>query len=449
MHIPQNISVSIGDGFEFIDRLIGERHRHPRSALSLTTTQRAARDQVWKKMLEGRYEFSAVPCPACGEKRFAVASLWDYHDLWYPVSSCDACGILHANPRLRARDYTDFYRHHYRGLYSSSAEATDEFINEQISRGRALVHRIEQLRGPLEGSRVYEVGCGAGGILRAFAEAGCAVAGADFDTAYLNAARRLEVDVAEGGTDTLEGRPPADLIILSHVLEHFWDIPRDLERVRAALTAKGMVYVEVPGLFSLREWRNGDFGMLAQTAHTLHLSLASLTRLMGRHGFELITGDEYIRSLFGRDASVLADVQDAHLRLLEESVQDHHAVGDASFRQAYLRCRWENLGLRFGPGSRVALYGAGRHTHYLLDTIRNAPGPTVSVILDDSPAKQGTTIDGIPVSGELSVDDSPAAIVISSDNYETSLCALAERAYGSRLPIVRLYDGLPPGPYPP
>ncbi|GAG10694.1 unnamed protein product, partial [marine sediment metagenome] len=231
--------------------------------------------------------------------------------------------------------------------------------------------------------------------------------------------------------------------------EHFWDLSTDLDNLRRTLKDDGLIYVEAPGIFGLRDWREGNYTLLTQTAHTLHLTLASLTRLMQQHGFVLITGDEYIRSFFALDSKTLSDVQLAHLSVLERTQARQRAAGTAGFRQAYLRCRWENLGLRFGPDANVALYGAGRHTEYLLDSIHRAPGPIVSVILDDDPAKEGTTLAGVPVTNDLGDRaSSPSAIVISSDNYEAQMAAAAERRYGSHLPIIRFYEGLPPGPYP-
>jgi SAM-dependent methyltransferase len=350
---------------------------------------------------------------------------------------------------LRAQDYLDFYRHHYRSLYSAAAVPDEDFVREQISRGRGVRRWVEDLCGSVAGWRVYEVGCGAGGILKAFAEAGCRVCGCDFDAAYLAAARRLEIEVFVGGSEAFCGQPPADLVILSHVFEHFWDVRGDLARLRRILAPHGLLYVEVPGIFALRAWRHGDFTRLAQTAHTMHFTLATLTHALERHGFVLISGDELVRALFAARRSTLADIQGAHLRLLENTCSEDVRVSPASFRQAYLRARWENIGHQIGAAETVALYGAGRHTRYLLDCLRGAPGPRVSVILDDESTRNGSNLDGIRVTNDLLGEaQPPAAIVISSDSLETRLASSAHTRYGARWPIFRLYDGLPPGPYP-
>lgn len=451
--VPPGLHVRMAPGFNFAERLLSERHRLPPD-VSLAPVQQEARAAVQTKMQEGRYRFEAVPCPGCDGQAFRILSLWDCHGLWYPVSSCRGCGLIQANPRLRPEDYEDFYREHYRALYSCSARPTAEFVREQASRGRTIRSWIEQTCGDLSGLRVVEVGCGAGGVLSAFAEAGCTVAGCDFDREYLAAAERAGIRVVEGGCAALEDLGPADLVILSHVLEHFWDVRTDLRRIAATLAPGGRVYVEVPGIFSLRTWRRGDFRLMAQTAHTLHFCLASLAQVLAGAGLRLLTGDEFVRALFAPDAATAADAALRHLTLLEAQLPPG-GNGLASvepgvdFRREYLRARWESLGLRLGTGARVALYGAGRHTRYLLECVRGAPGPRVAVILDDDPQLAGRRLDDVPIVTDLPRDPgSLQGLVISSDVHERALARRAARRFGPGMPIFCLYENLPPGPYP-
>jgi hypothetical protein len=121
-------------------------------------------------------------------------------------------------------------------------------------------------------------------------------------------------------------------------------------------------------------------------------------------------------------------------------------LGEIAARQA--ASIWITLGAggRDRP-MRVALFGAGRHTRWLLDFVRDLPGPAVSFLLDDR-ATPGQRLGDIPVipPGMLRIDQVDA-VVLSSDAYESQLAARCAELFGDRLRIVRLYEGLPAGGY--
>lgn len=95
---------------------------------------------------------------------------------------------------------------------------------------------------------------------------------------------------------------------------------------------------------------------------------------------------------------------------------------------------------------RVALFGAGEHSKWLLDVVEELPGPEVVGLIDDRaeliPELRGRRVVTPQHAGSLGFD----AIVISSDASEAALYARARACFPSAK-IVRLYEGLPPGPY--
>lgn len=95
---------------------------------------------------------------------------------------------------------------------------------------------------------VLEVGCGAGGILAGFKDAGCEVLGLDFDESYLKAAKNNDIPVKRGSLEQLEPNSKFDLIILSHVLEHIVEPLPFLRQLFMYLEDDGLLYIEVPSL---------------------------------------------------------------------------------------------------------------------------------------------------------------------------------------------------------
>ena len=124
----------------------------------------------------------------------------------------------------------------------------------------------------------------------------------------------------------------------------------------------------------------------------------------------------------------------------------------ALFRKRFLRELWRRLGRDLGD-KPIALYGAGRHTEWLLGLIADVEGgPRLGVILDDN--AQGQLIAGVRVKkpSEVNAGDF-GAVMVSSDAQEVVLGAKA-RAWIDASPaterprVIEPYRGLPPGPYP-
>ncbi|MBN8645081.1 MAG: class I SAM-dependent methyltransferase [Planctomycetes bacterium] len=117
----------------------------------------------------------------------------------------------------------------------------------------------------------------------------------------------------------------------------------------------------------------------------------------------------------------------------------------------FLRAWWqrETAGLR----AEIALYPAGRHTRWMLETLRLAAPQGASIaVLDDEP-RASATIGGIPVLHRATCDPARfVAVIVSSDSIEPALSRKAESWINTAPPerrpaLKRPYAGLPPGPY--
>ena len=114
-----------------------------------------------------------------------------------------------------------------------------------------------------------------------------------------------------------------------------------------------------------------------------------------------------------------------------------------NFWPFYVREVWTN---RLGDCRRVALFGAGEHTGWLLDQVQKLPGPKVVAIIDDHADRIREVHGQAVVKPEQADPSNFDAVVISSDANEEKLHHRA-RACFPQARIVRLYEGLPAGPY--
>lgn len=280
--------------------LLGRRHGSGTAPhVELNDIQRAHRDQVVAKLETGIYGLVDRACPVCGGFDREPVAGRDRYGLPTTTALCRRCGLLQTHPLMRPSDYDDFYRRHYRGLYSGSEQPTGSFFDQQLGQGRIILRWLAErdLLGR-RGGTVLEVGCGAGGILAAFDRRGHKTLGVDLGEDYLERGRAAGLDLRQGGVDTLPDEPLADLVIYCHVLEHVLDPRGELEHIRRRLRPGGLLYVEVPGVRNAWRAYQGDLLSYWQNAHLWHFSLGTLDNLLGLGRFSRIQGTEYVRAVY-------------------------------------------------------------------------------------------------------------------------------------------------------
>ncbi len=95
--------------------------------------------------------------------------------------------------------------------------------------------------------------------------------------------------------------------------------------------------------------------------------------------------------------------------------------------------------------SRIALYGAGRHTPAIIRQPWLARGLRVVAVLDDAP--RAAHLAGVPICTPAAVPEAIDAVVISSDAHESALFSVAINHFGPRgVPVLRIYGDPPPPP---
>jgi SAM-dependent methyltransferase len=262
----------------------------------LTEAQRKALEVFRQKLGRGVYAFEEAGC-LCGCGGGWVVAARDRFALPVQTLLCPACGVMRTSPRMTGESLGRFYRDDYRPLYVGEPGVPEWFFNWQIENGKQIREFVSSAL--LAGSEriVFDVGCGAGGTLLPFREAGWRVFGCDTGPAYLERGRREGLTLECGEAPVLERHGPANLVLLSHVLEHLPNPLASLVQLHKLLRPGGFVYVELPGIFSIyRTYR--DFLLFLQNAHLYHFTLKTLSALLAAAGFRLVKGDQRIRALY-------------------------------------------------------------------------------------------------------------------------------------------------------
>lgn len=143
------------------------------------------------------------------------------------------------------------------------------------------------LAGTADSGRMVDIGCGSGFTASLFAKNGWTVTGVEFsDETASHARETYHIDVVTS-VSSLEG--PFDLILVNHVLEHFYEPEQVLFDCRRLLAPAGRLVVAVPNFDSLQSrfgreyWFHRDLPI-----HLFHFSEKGLASLLAKSGFDII-----------------------------------------------------------------------------------------------------------------------------------------------------------------
>lgn len=135
--------------------------------------------------------------------------------------------------------------------------------------------------GSLQGTKLLNVGCGAGLFNRLAAQAGARVVGIEPDCASLDLAREeaagYDIELRHGDVFSIKTDEQFDVIVIHDVLEHIKDDERVLEYLSQLLSEEGRVVISVPALPILFGFHDENLG------HYRRYTKYTLARVMRAH----------------------------------------------------------------------------------------------------------------------------------------------------------------------
>lgn len=154
------------------------------------------------------------------------------------VSICRVCGMGYAS-RTTETNYDS------QSIYAAPHGAGSGETERDRGRFCGTVDILAQ-HIPDRTISILDIGCAQGGLLAELTRRGYDNAmGMDPSQQCVDACLAKNLTAVRGRLDD----PPAgrfDLVILSHVLEHVWDVPQALASAKARLKDRGVLYIEVP-----------------------------------------------------------------------------------------------------------------------------------------------------------------------------------------------------------
>ena len=262
------------------------------SLVNLTKNQKKNRKILLEKINSKELQLIKNNC-ICGnihEKSDIVVSEKDRYGIPIKMVCCSECGLIRSDEIFDEKSNELFYQYYYRPIYSSLLPNND-FFYDQYKRGKKFLTLINKYLNLSEIEHVAEIGCGAGGILLPFKEAGKDVIGVDFNEDYIKFGQKKGMNLQRGSDDLLD-EESIDLLILSHVMEHYLSPLSELQKNIRKIKKGKYLLIEVPGIFSILECYFNPI-LYFQSAHVYNYYYYEyLVNMYQQLGLEVIFGDE-------------------------------------------------------------------------------------------------------------------------------------------------------------
>jgi SAM-dependent methyltransferase len=352
-------------------------------------------------------------CGACGatgntvchHQRFIVPDGYPL-PAEYNIAICRRCGFVYADPAATQRDYDRFYCEWSK--YDDSATATGSGLSPYDAARLAITASDIARALPSRAASILDAGCATGGLLTALRDHGfTAVAGLDPSPRCAAACRERGFEAYVGSISTASApahMPRFDCVVVSHVLEHVYDIPAFFTAARRLLAPGGYLYIETPDAARYDDYLYAPFQEF-NTEHINHFSARALENTGRRFGFQPVLVEQKViqtaedtlyPAVFGlfRDSGGTAD---EHAVVCDQELPSRiaayirHSAEQMERIDQYLASQLENT-------PRVILWGAGQLAMKLL-ALPCLAQTEVRALVDNNPILRGKTLAGAPIIG--------------------------------------------------
>lgn len=265
-----------------------------REIVDLNDLQKKQIKNFLSKLKSGEYKFLENPC-LCGNTDKSLDILVAEKDRYGIACDnvlCKKCGMIRLKERLDDYSTAEFYKNEYRDIYVGKEQASDNFFNSQAERGQTFYELVKKYVDISEIKTVFEIGCGAGGILYPFHKDGKKVSGCDFGEKYLKFGQSKGLDLYQGEIDFDKTQKKSqDLVILSHVMEHFNEPIKTMNEIIELISDEKYLLVEVPGIFDIKKTYFNPI-LYFQNAHVHNYYYYYLKIFFESLGLKVVYGNE-------------------------------------------------------------------------------------------------------------------------------------------------------------
>jgi len=333
---------------------------------------------------------------------------------------CRDCGFMYMNPRF-SRDVLKKY-------YQSSIHASGRVYHDTTKNSSHVVrnkNRVHFFAGFIthDKGKILEIGCSKGEFIDMLQLERWEKYGVEPSPISANEAKSKGIIVREGFIEDITFEKGSfDIICFFGLLEHIYDINNFMNIIDSIIKPGGLLWIEVPD--SLKP--------VAQIAeyfsfeHLSHFIKATLCNFLYKHGFGNVVFDNTVTDSRIRvcaqkidDKNLKQIRSDSAYSELMESIE-HYKINKNLLENGILQ-RFSLLTERWHKErTRLAIYGAGVHTLFLLNLLDLSD--LVVAIIDSDPKKIGTPFLGWNISSVAILEKGEIdAVIISSRAFQDEI----------------------------
>lgn len=338
-------------------------------------------------------------CPVCQTEYGAILgdlkyALFDESPLAnvFNVVCCTKCGFVSCDTPSSQDDYDHFYEEYF----YSSAYIDRNFDDNETE----YVIRTLDILSPYLADKnvsIFDIGCSTGVLLKTLYKLDYNnLYGVDPSSSCINMLNNHKgIHTKTGSVSNIPfDNIKADVIILSHIVEHIIDLPLALQSIGNKLSKEGLVYVEVPDTTRYDMFDNISPLRFFYLQHVIHFDQYHLSNLFLSNGYQKVKGGQNLRiegklsmpcvwGIFRKDGT-------------------HSGVIRPNFHLAYNIKTWfdnislDNDNILADMASRntpIYIWGIGIHTHMMLamSPLRDC---NIKCFVDNDKRNHGKTISG-------------------------------------------------------
>jgi len=266
---------------------------------------------------------NADTCICCGSQKFEKLLDVDRFDLPFGSYICQDCGLITTSPRIKNESLPYYYDKYYHPLNYGKESLENQVALFKEGQGTKVYKKLEKYISHKKNLDILEIGAGVGGVLDEFRTTAIAknieinLSGTEYSKDCIEQCKKRNIQIIEGNAQTvLETNKKFDVIILSHVFEHFIDLENELNILKKLLKPDGLLYIEVPGILKNHNKPYYDFSFLGYSvhAHMYNFTLVTLKNIVQKYGFLLTEGNEEVEAVFQIKENLENKIENDYLR---------------------------------------------------------------------------------------------------------------------------------------
>lgn len=229
----------------------------------------------------------ANTCKVCSSNHYKkigeIKNIWkEYKDVY----QCDECSLYFIDSPTD-EEINSLYKNEY---HNNIKNKLFEIAKSKMRYARSLsqFNFIKQTID-LKNKDICEIGAFDGLLLSLFKKNNNNVFGYELnDDARVYAKKKYDIDLKE---NFLESKSKYDIIILSHVIEHFREPKEILIKIKSMLKENGFIYIEVPNSPMTNECSYNMLMRYLNTEHIVNFNMDNLIKFAGSADLKIVRSE--------------------------------------------------------------------------------------------------------------------------------------------------------------